>query len=138
MTDNDDFRAYLDEASDEASAQHDRIYVDVPPLPPTNIERAASGLSPMERIALEGRAYRGLASGAQPWWIIIAGWIIFGLPCLMLAVALGSSGSGVAVVWAIAFYAIVIWIMCRGTSAKLEQQKKQQQRKAKYRSGMDE
>ena len=138
ITKNNEFQRYLDSPSESSFRGSEETYVEVPsPLPP-KIEKAASGYAPMDRIALQGQAYRGLASGSQPWWVIIAGWIVFGLPCLSIVVVMATTGGWVAYLGAIALCAIFLWIMYRGTKAKLARQKEQHQRKAKYRSEMSE
>ena len=142
MTDGNEFRAYLDQYSsahsvNDSLANNASLYVDVPPPPPPKIERAATGLAPMERIALEGKAYRGLASGSKPWWVMVTGWVMFGLPCLAVVISLSLSGSGVEMVGAIAICAISLGIMYRGTRAKLEYQKTIHQRRFRYRNRFD-
>ncbi|MEM6453322.1 MAG: hypothetical protein AAF703_23790 [Cyanobacteria bacterium P01_D01_bin.105] len=137
MTDDNEFHAYLDSSAhslNDSLANNAKLYVDVPPPPPQKIERAATGLAPMERIALEGKAYRGLASGSKPWWVMVTGWVMFGLPCLAVVIGLALSGGGVEMVGAIAICLVFFWIMYRGTRAKL----KQQQRRDKYRREMGE
>lgn len=128
MTEQNEFQQFFT----GTSIQPQRLFVEEPPPPPPPIEQAHSGFAPMDRIALEGQAYRGLASGGQPWWILISGWIIFGLPCLAVgisAVVLGEWGMLVA----IAPITIMLWILWRGTQAKLAAQKEQIQRRAKYK-----
>ena len=150
MTDQNEFSAFLEGAAipnrsnvpvETASRP---LYVEVPPLPPPKIEKASAGYAPMERIALEGQAYRGLASGSQPWWVIITGWVIFGVPCvsvLVVTASLFSLGGGMAVLamlGAIALCTVYLWIMYRGTKAKLAHQREQQQRRAKYQRELRE
>jgi len=134
MTNQNEFQAYLQ----DSSAQPKRFFTEEPsPLPPP-IQKASNGLAPMERIALEGQAYRGLASGSQPWWVIISGWVIFGMPCLLVVVAMVSLGGALELLGAIALCLVFLWILYRGTRAKLAQQKAQEQRRQKYRSGMND
>lgn len=91
----------------------------------------------MERIELEGKAYRGLASGAQPWWVIISGWIMFGLPSI--GIGIWAIAAADAALWGTAVIGIIIlWILYRGTRAKLAAQKAIIQRQAKYRQQMGE
>lgn len=133
MTDQNDYQSYLQ----DSSAQPPKLFTEEPPPLPPIIAKAPTGFAPMERIALEGKAYRGLASGSQPWWVIITGWVMFGLPCLAVVIGLGAAGGlGVEVVGAIAICGFFFSIMYRGTRAKLKQQQIKQQRRDKYQNNM--
>ncbi|MEN8446649.1 MAG: hypothetical protein ABG776_16745 [Cyanobacteria bacterium J06555_13] len=129
MTDHNEFQAFLK----DASTQNGPMFIEVPPPLPAKIEKAPLGYDPMERIALEGRAYRSLASGQSPWWVMVMGWIIFGLPLVMVAVFALIAGDPI-VLGAAVMPAIFLWIMWRGTHAKLAL--KREHRRAKYRKGM--
>ncbi len=127
MTSPNEFQDYLGGNSSTASP----LFVEIPPPLPPVIEKTPTGFSPMERIELEGQAYRGLASGHIPWWVMISGWVIFGLPCvaaLIMAVVMGELG----ILGVVAPFIVIFWIMWRGTQAKLAYDKEQAQRKAKY------
>ena len=127
MTEDDEFQGVFE----DPSVPFKQLFTEVPPPLPPQIEKHPSGYSPMERIELQGQAYRGLASGQMPWWVIVSGWVIFGLPCLMMTVVAVTSGEPFVLI-ASAMPLIVLWIMWRGTRAKLTQQKARHQRQAKY------
>ena len=135
MTDSDEFQAYLQ----DSSPQPKRLFTEEPSsLPPPPIQKAPTGLAPMGRIELEGRAYRGLASGNQPWWVLIAGWTLAGLCCLVVLLSVGAVGGQFEMLGVIAFCSVLVWIMYRGTCAKLERQEEQRQQREKYLSRMRE
>jgi len=132
MTDHNEFQAFLG----DSPVQNGSTFTEVPPPLPPKIEKAPLGYDPMERIALDGRAYRGLASGHSPWWVMVLGWIIFGLPLLMTAVFAVTTGAPV-LAGAAVMPAIFLWIMWRGTQAKLALKKEhEQKRRAKYRKNL--
>lgn len=131
MTERNEFQPFFE----DSSAQNCPIFIEVPPPLPPTIEKAPLGYDPMERIALEGRAYRSLASGHQPWWVMVLGWLIFGLPLVMVAVFAVAAGDPI-VLGAAVMPAIFLLIMWRGTQAKRSQQREREQRRAKYREGM--
>jgi hypothetical protein len=79
MSENDEPNQFFrDEKLDE-----DQLFVEVPAEQKSPYqERIPSGYDPMGEIYLRGRAYRSLSGGTIPWWVLISGWIIFGLPAL--------------------------------------------------------
>jgi hypothetical protein len=115
MRENDEHDRYLP----EPKAEKDRLFVDVPTETKTPYQdRLPSGYDPMQSISLEGRAYRGLAGGRIPWWILISGWVLFGgfaLLTVSLTIASGSFGA----LPLLFFNGILIAILWRGTAAKI-------------------
>jgi len=131
MTERNEFQPFFE----DSSAQNGPIFIEVPPPLPPTIEKAPLGYDPMERIALEGRAYRSLASGHHPWWVMVLGWMIFGLPLVIVALIAVTTGDPIVLGVAV-MPAIFLWIMWRGTQAKRSRRQEQVQRRAKYREGM--
>jgi hypothetical protein len=82
----------------------------------------------MSEIYLRGRAFRGLAGGRIPWWVIISGWIFFGsLALLILISAITSAGFGaLPILIVVAIPLIIVW---RGTVAKLSIEKLKNKRR---------
>jgi hypothetical protein len=115
MRDNDERDRYLPDRKSEK----DRLFVEIPaetknPYP----EKLPSGYDPIQSIRLEGRAFRGLAGGRIPWWVLITGWVIFGgLALLSLSLAIGSGFSARSPL--LLLNGIPIAILWRGTAAKL-------------------
>ena len=125
MINHDDAQQFLpDDAIDP-----DRIVVDVPVDPQSPYqEKIPSGYDPMGSIYLRGRAYRGLAGGRIPWWVLISGWIIFGgLALLMLIFSISSGVFGLLTTLVILVIPLII--LWRGTSAKMSIQKRRNKRR---------
>lgn len=115
MSHNDEFEPFLP----RTSVDPDQLSMDIPaersPLP---MERIPSADDPMGRIELRGRAFQGLSGGRVPWWVLIAGWIMFGgLAVLSLKIAIYSSSIFAWIVVAIALLPLLI--LFQGTQAKL-------------------
>ncbi|MBD0340362.1 MAG: hypothetical protein ICV61_05535, partial [Microcoleus sp. Co-bin12] len=92
MSDNDDSKKFFPD--DEIARDHIIVEVPINPKSPYE-ERVPSGYDPMSEIYLRGRAFRGLAGGRIPWWVLISGWIFFGsLALLILISAITSAGFG--------------------------------------------
>jgi hypothetical protein len=107
----------------------ERIVVEVPadPKPPYQ-EKIPSGYDPMGEIYLRGRAFRGLAGGRIPWWVLISGWIIFGgLALLILIPAITSAAF--ELLPALVIVSIPLMILWRGTVAKLSAEKSKSRRR---------
>lgn len=107
----------------------DDTIVEVPSnLPSPDRERIPSGYDPMQEIHLRGRAFRGLAGGGMPWWVPIAGWVIFGIPVLFLLISVLLSGnfSALPVLLIPAIFIIILW---RGTNSKLSIGKRNRRRR---------
>ena len=101
----------------------DRLFVEIPAEQKSpHQERIPSGYDPMGEIYLRGRAYRSLSGGTIPWWVLISGWIIFGLPVLLMLIAAITSLS-LSLLLPLAFAAIPLLILWRGTLAKLSSTK---------------
>jgi len=111
----------------DAEAANRQRFTEVPPPPPPVIERAPSGLAPMSRIELEGRAYRGLASGGIPWWVLIAGVVVFFVPSLVMVVVAGDPLLLLAFVPAV----LPMVIIGRGIRAKLAARRAREDRLAR-------
>ena len=64
-----------------------QVFIEVPAeQKPQPQEKIPSGYDPMGEIYLRGRAYRSLARGRIPWWVIISSWLIFGSSALIIIV----------------------------------------------------
>ncbi|MGD1863526.1 MAG: hypothetical protein ACFB0D_03120 [Phormidesmis sp.] len=107
-------------------------FTEVPPSPPPAIEKAPSGLAPMSRIELEGRAYRGLASGGMPWWVLIAGAVVLMVPSVAMVIVAGDP----LLLLALVPMVLPMMIVWRGVSAKLAAQKEKAARQARRRRDM--
>lgn len=96
----------------------DNLSIEIPAEPaPVLPERIASGYEPMGEIQLRGQAFRGLAGGRTPWWVLITGWLMFGfIAAVMLHLAITASSFTAWMVLAIAL--IPLFILVRGTIAK--------------------
>ncbi|MDZ4871567.1 MAG: hypothetical protein CLLPBCKN_000955 [Chroococcidiopsis cubana SAG 39.79] len=103
------------------------VEVSVAPKPPYQ-EKIPSGYDPMGEIYLRGRAFRGLAGGKIPWWVLISGWIIFGgLAVLILLLAFTSAA--VELLLVLLIDSIPLIILWRGTVAKLSTKKQKSRRR---------
>jgi hypothetical protein len=105
----------------------DHLHIEIPPeTPPPPLETIPNGYDPMGDIYLRGRAYRGLASGSGPWWVLIAGWLIFGgAALLILTIAIVAQAFeliGLLMIAVIPF--VIVW---RGTVAKRAAVKRRRQ-----------
>ncbi|MEL6455950.1 MAG: hypothetical protein AAFQ40_14690 [Cyanobacteria bacterium J06623_5] len=129
MSESDEFRKYL--VADEPLPP--KLFTEEPtPLPPP-VEKAPSGLAPMSRIELEGRAYRGIAGGNIPWWVLISGAAVLLLPVLALMLVMAYAGWLLFSLPLLAVPGMIIW---RGVSAKLAAQKARAVRQARRRRDM--
>jgi hypothetical protein len=114
MKDKDEREPYLP----HRKLDKDRLIVEIPleskmPYP----DRLPSGFDPMQSIGLEGGAFRGLARGRIPWWVLITGWMIFGgFGLLTLTLAITSSIlSSLPLILINGIPLVILW---RGTAAK--------------------
>jgi hypothetical protein len=101
----------------------DKLFVEIPDqqISPYQ-DKIPSGYDPMGDIYLRGRAFRGMAGGRIPWWVLISGWIIFGsMNLFILLVAIISQSFGPLIL--LAFTAIPLIILSRGTFNKLSSRK---------------
>jgi hypothetical protein len=136
MSDRNEFQSFL-EPEESSSSPSQEIFTEIPPPLPPQISKAPMGFSPMEQIELEGRAYRGYASGQMPWWVLLSGWIVFALPSLAIAVLAVTSGD-LSLLLPISPVVVILWILWRGTQAKLAIARTQAQRQARRRQDMRE
>ncbi len=96
----------------------DKLSIEIPAEQPVSPERIPAGYEPMSEIQLRGQAYRSLAGGRTPWWILISGWVIFGfIAAVLLHAALKSSSLTMWIFFII--MVIPLFILGRGTVAKL-------------------
>ncbi len=111
---NDDLNRFLP----NENLDNDKLSVEIPAEQPIAAERIPSGFDPMNEIQLRGQAYRGLASGRIPWWILISGWFVFGgIAALLLHAAIASKS---LTVWIFLIIMVIpLVILWRGTIAKL-------------------
>lgn len=120
MSQKDEFKQFFpDEGLDK-----DKLSVEIPAeQKPVYPERIPSGYEPMGEIQLRGQAYRGLAGGRIPWWVLITGWILFGGFALLMVYAIAIAWSSAA--WfTLAIAAIPLIILWRGTRAKLSSRRR--------------
>lgn len=116
MTKKDEFNQYLPE--DSSKVDQDQLSIEIPAEPPLHSEVVPSGLDPMSRIEMRGQAYRGLAGGQPPWWILISGWFVFGFFAAVAAHAAIQNSS--LALWILLVIAVIpLLILARGTIAKL-------------------
>ena len=122
MSDHDDYQQFLP----NEELENEKIVVDVPVTTGfPEQERIPSGYEPMEVIQLQGITYRRLAGGSIPWWVLISGWIFYGVPILVgLFIAIAADGLlAPLILLAGAIRLIILW---RGTAAKLSLKKRKQ------------
>jgi len=132
MSENDEFKKFL---PDEEFKREQFVYEVPSEAEPPSQERIPSAYEPMQKIQLDGRAYRGLARGRIPWWVLMTGWMIFGglaFVFLIPAISLLFSGSWLALVGlipALLIASVFLTILWRGTNAKLSTNKNQSSNK---------
>ncbi len=132
MSDRNEFQSFL-EPEEAPSSLSKEVFTEIPaPLPP-QIKKALTGFSPMEQIELEGQAYRGFASGQMPWLIVLTGWVVFVAPFLVMIFIVITS-QDLTLLPAVAIAAMPVWIVCRGTQAKLASDGKRNRAKAQRQS----
>lgn len=125
MSKNNDYKQFLHD--DELDSEQIVVEVPADPKPPYQ-ERIPSGYDPMGEIYLRGRAFRSLAGGRIPWWVLISGWIIFGgLALLILIPAITSAAFELLPALVIVFIPLII--LWRGTVAKLSIEKHKNNRR---------
>ncbi|QYO64800.1 hypothetical protein [Leptolyngbya sp. 7M] len=95
------------------------LSIEIPADPmPVSIDPVPRGFDPMGEIHLRGRAYRGLAGGQVPWWVLLTGWFLFGgFALVQLTIALTTSSFIAWILLALA--AVFLLILWRGTAAKM-------------------
>jgi hypothetical protein len=119
MSNNDEHKQFLP----DNKLDSERIVVEVPADPkPSYQEKIPSGYDPMGEIYLRGRAFRGLAGGRIPWWVLISGWIIFGGLALLILIPVITSAA-FELLPALVIASIPLVILWRGTVAKLSTEK---------------
>ncbi|NEQ55267.1 MAG: hypothetical protein F6K11_34975 [Leptolyngbya sp. SIO3F4] len=115
MSDQNEYQQYFP----NNQFSRDDLVIDVPTEPRSPyVERIPSGYDPMGEIYLRGRAYRGLAGGRIPWWVLMTGWFTFGALGLTIFVPLLFDGA-FELIPALVLIAIPLVILWRGTNAKL-------------------
>ncbi|MFH7243054.1 MAG: hypothetical protein ACHWZW_09415 [Spirulina sp.] len=112
MADQNNFNDYLPEQKPEEYS------IEVPAdQSPLNLDRVPSGDDFMGRIEQRGVAYSRLSRGLAPWWVLIAGWVVFGGLALGL-LKMGLAGSIVS--WVLLVFVLLpLVILGQGTLAKL-------------------
>jgi len=113
MPEKNDFNEYLPEQKPEEYS------IDIPAEPvPIQPGRIPSGDDPMGRIEQRGIVYSNLARGRTPWWILMAGWVVFGgltLGLLKMAIA------GSIVSWVLLVISLLpLVILAQGTLVKIK------------------
>ena len=111
---------------DEEFKREQFVYEVPSEAEPPSQERIPSAYEPMQKIQLDGRAYRGLAGGRTAWWVLITGWFIFGFIVFMIVIPIVSdlifSGFSTALIMllpALLIGCLFLRILWRGTNAKL-------------------
>ena len=65
----------------------------------------------MSQIELEGQAYRGMASGTMPWWVLVSGALVFvGLSVILIL----STGDFIFLLISAPVLALLVMIVWRG------------------------
>lgn len=120
MNENEEDKQFF---SDE-NLGNDKLYIEIPAEQQSPYqERIPSGYDPMQEIYLRGRAFRSMSGGGIPWWVLISGWLIFGgLALLMLITAIASQSF--ELLFPLVIISIPVLIVCRGTLAKLSNNKR--------------
>ncbi|BAZ16239.1 hypothetical protein NIES4071_81140 [Calothrix sp. NIES-4071] len=119
MSNNDEYKKFFN----GYETDEDKKVVEVPAEErPPYVEKLSSGYDPMGEIYLRGRAMRNMSSGQMPWIVIISGWILFGGTYLLI---LGAAIASKSFILSLMIFPAVIplWIMLRGTMAKLSAKK---------------
>ncbi len=125
MSENDKYKQFL--PHDKLAASK-RIFAEGPAkTPPPHQEKIPSGFDPMGEIYLRGRAFRGLAGGGPPWWVLITGWLLFGSAALMI-LTLAITTLAFELLPILIIVLIFILILWRGTVAKLSTKKRKGRR----------
>lgn len=113
----------------EEQTKPDKLFGDLPATTkPPYEEKIPFGFDPIGDIQLRGKAFRGLAGGQIPWWILIAGRVIFGGFALLLAIT-NLTSRDLAVLPAALIPMIFLVILWRGTNKKLFTQKHRRKRR---------
>ena len=113
MTKKDEFQRFLPDRESDKLSFDEQIR-----QPSIEHDRIPSQYDPMGEIELEGRALGSLAGGRIPWWVMISGWILWGVPSLLFIYnAIISISWGTIPIIVIAL--LPISILWRGTNAKL-------------------
>jgi hypothetical protein len=112
MTEKDKFQRFLPDR------ESDKLSFDAPiDQPFVAHDRIPSANDPMGQIKLEGRAYGSLAGGRIPWWVLISGWILWGIPVLLFIynAIMSMSWASIPVIVIASLPILILW---RGTHAK--------------------
>ncbi len=124
MNNKDEFNRFLP----DESLDPDKLSIGIPAeQTPINPDRIPSGFDPMGEIQLRGRAYRSLAGGQVPWWVLISGWVIFG-GFVWIMVRLTVLSSSFVLLIPLAIATIPLFILLKGTKAKLASQRHRRRR----------
>ncbi|MBD2138709.1 hypothetical protein H6F32_14205 [Anabaena sp. FACHB-1237] len=102
----------------------DKLFVDIPDeqISP-DYDRIPNGYDPMGEIYLRGRAFRSMAGGRIPWWVLISGWILFGsMNLLILLLVIVSQSFAPLVLLVITLLPVII--LWRGTFNKISSRKR--------------
>ncbi|WP_404790439.1 hypothetical protein [Altericista sp. CCNU0014] len=125
MRDNEEYDPYLP----PKRSDKDRFIVEIPLESKTpNPDRLPSGFDLIQSIGLEGRAFRGIAGGRIPWWILITGWVIFG-GFALLTLSLSITSGVLSSLPFLLINGIPIVILWRGTAAKFTVDRHKSKRK---------
>jgi hypothetical protein len=109
---------------DDDDLNKDKLFVDIPDeqISP-DYDRIPNGYDPMGEIYLRGRAFRSMAGGRIPWWVLISGWILFGSMNLfiLLLVIVSQSFAPLILLVITLLPVIILW---RGTFNKISSRKR--------------
>lgn len=97
---------------------NDKLAIEIPAEQPIYPERMPTNFDPMGEIQLRGQAYRGLAGGQIPWWILISGWAVFG--CIAGVLLHAAIQAASLTLWILFIIMVIpLLILGRSTVAKL-------------------
>jgi len=114
MNNKDEFNQFLP----NESVDPEKLSIEIPAEQSLTPDQIPAGFDPMGEIHLRGQAYRGLAGGRSPWWILITGWFVFGCIFAVLLHAALTVGSLTSWIFLL-IMTIPLLILGRGTAAKM-------------------
>jgi hypothetical protein len=99
--------------------ERDEIFIEVQSTPHYPYpERIPSSSDPMGEIYTEGIMLRSLGSGNVKWWVLISGWVFYGLIFLAF-VSIAISSQSYVLIFSTVIIAIPLVPIWRGTAKKL-------------------
>jgi hypothetical protein len=117
--------------ADKKNPDRDKLIVKLPPkrpspyqsLQPTSYpDKVPAALDPMGSIYLRARTLRTLGEGQVRWWVLIAGWLIFG-GGFLLFLTIMIVGSSYTLLLPLGISAIPLVSLWKGTTKKWSRSK---------------